>query len=621
MEWEEKGLWRNIGLLCGEASGNIVVIDFDGLTGYEMFKEKFPEFVYTKTVLSGSGLGMHVYFKVDLLPDSLQVMRAVIDGGELINVEIRSTGMAVLIPPSIHPESHKPYTVTIDLPMLQVSDLAKVVAWAKSLKPELEKDWQQPRTPTTYSGNLNPKLLEVVEHHFQSVPHKMNDGWINCSCPDASKHKNGDVHYSFGYNPAIGFGNCFGCGDMLLKDILPLIGIDSRDYGGIYEHREQEPQTQLDRVPTEAKVQQAQQPIPPASAPAPTGKPIKVVKRSERLTNYITRLTDYDTPVEHPPIIFPIRAMHQFGGLAEVVKPGKLIAIVGTSGGGKTSLLESMVDECLENHASCLVWSPEWKPDEFIERSVQRFGGPTMNDMYKHEMFIYEKQQGITNGFGKEMSLEKIQSASKAVKMLRKWKDEVGYLDMPFLTIDNLKKSIAATIASIDFKPRVLVIDYVQLFHALETDHNVTMYSLIMQIKTLCEVNNLVGIIASQVTKADTKGQKDGALLDAASARYVNDDAFNLFITINPDYDSFGNKLPSAVLSIAKSSMGGKNKVRVYVDWPKLQFAQDAHPYQGNLEPSTDEGKDEDQEPDEVEEKPKRKRRSNARPMEEWTQA
>lgn len=611
MEWESKGLWRNIGLLCGEASGNIVVIDFDGLAGYEMFKEKFPELVYTKTVLSGSELGMHVYFKVDLLPDSFQVMKAVVDGGELINVEIRANGMAVLIPPSIHPDSHKPYVVKIDLPMLQVPDLAKVVAWAKSLKPELEKDWQQPKTPTTYSGNLNPKLLEVVERHFLAVPHKMNDGWINCSCPDATKHKNGDVHFSFGYNPAIGYGNCFGCGDMLLKDILPLISIDSRDYGGIYEHKEQEPQTQLDRMPTEPKMEIAQPRIPPASTPVPTGKVIKVVKRSTQLSHYFQRISDPDMKVENPPIIFPITALHRLGGMAQIIKPGKLAGIIGLSGGGKTSLLETMVDGFLDDHASCLIWSPEWSGDEFVERAVQRYGGPTASEVYMHEKFISDQQRGISPSLGKELSSEQIKAASAALRMLRSWESEVGYLDDQFLTIGGLKESFAATLASLDFKPQVLVIDYLQLFHALEPNHFVTLYSMIMQIKALCGQYHMVGVLASQVTKADTKAKiNKNELLDASSARYVNDDAFNLFITINPDIDKItGENMPHGVLNVAKNSMGKKGKIRVGIDWPHLSFDKEAHMYQGKLETAIDPDEEKDQYDDE-EEKPKRRRKS-----------
>lgn len=594
IEWDHAELWQNIGILTGEASGNIVVVDFDGIAGYEMFKEKFPELVNTKTVASGSGLGMHVYFKCDLLPDGFEVLRAIIDGGELINVEFKANGGAVVIPPSIHPKTGKPYTVAIDLPMLQVSDLSRLAAWAKGLKPDFEKDWQKPKTiPTTPSGDLNPKLLEAIENYFLSQPHKMNDEWINCSCPDSSKHKHGDENFSFGYSPAIGYGKCFGCGDMNLKKLLPLIGMDARSYGGIYLRKEQEEPAPLDRIPTA----QAQPPIPPAASPAPIATSvIPVVKRSSRIDYYLKRVHDRDTPVESPPVVFPLRALHQLGGMAQIIKPGKAVGVVGLSGGGKTSLLETMVDGFLDDNTGCLVWSPEWTPDEFLERSTQRYSGPTATQLYLHEKFIADQQRGIKSKYGKELTPEQIQSADNAAMMLQRWDSEVGYLDSPFLTIGELKTKFASTLASLDFKPGVLVVDYLQLFHALEPNINVTLYSMIMQIKSLCGMFKMIPVLSSQVTKADTKGKvRKDELLDASSARYVNDDAFNLFITINPEYDSFGNKYDWAVLNVAKNSMGRPGKVRVGVDWAHLSFDQEPHAYQGKLEPEDENEEDKDE--------------------------
>src|ERR1044071_13540 len=101
-EWNDQGLWKNIAMVTGEASGNICVIDFDGLAGYEMFKTKFPELVETKTVATGSGLGMHVYFKCDLLPNSLSINKIVTEDGEILNIEFRADGRSVVMPPSIH---------------------------------------------------------------------------------------------------------------------------------------------------------------------------------------------------------------------------------------------------------------------------------------------------------------------------------------------------------------------------------------------------------------------------------------------------------------------------------------------------------------------------------------
>ena len=77
--WEISNLFQNIGMVCGEASNNTVVIDFDGLVAYEAFVAAFPALAETLTVATGSGNGMHVYYKVDLLPDSRAVMGILFD--------------------------------------------------------------------------------------------------------------------------------------------------------------------------------------------------------------------------------------------------------------------------------------------------------------------------------------------------------------------------------------------------------------------------------------------------------------------------------------------------------------------------------------------------------------
>lgn len=561
-EWEQKGWWSNIGMVCGAASKNTVVIDFDGLAGYELFKLAFPELVDTLSVLTGSGEGMHVYFSVDLLPDSIKVMNVPTqDTGELINIEFKSDGTQVVIPPSVHPDTLLTYEVYNSAPIMHLSNIAGIQAWAKSLQPQ---EWQPPKVRSQSTDRLNTSLLAAVEDHFRAQPHKIHGAWINCSCPNSNQHKHGDKTFSFGYNPD-GFGNCYVCGEMNLKTLLPLIGMDAAQFGGFYERSEYtERQSNYD-------VRQANPNISAVQG-------IPVVTRSSRLTSYINRMLDFETPLEHAPVPFPLKVLHQFGGMARVVKPGKLVGIVGVSGGGKTSLLETCVDGLLSAHVPALVWSPEWTADEFIERAVQRNGGISSADLYMHEIFIREYQHGIKDGVGKELSQEQIQEATAAVRTLRGYEEEVGYLDMPMLSIGYLQASIEATLKAIDFKPRVLVIDYVQLFHAMETSADLTMYNLLLRIKAICQQYQLVGIVASQVTKASSKDNTNGKLLDAYDARYVNDDAFNLFVTINPDYHEVTKeRLSSAVLNVVKNSMGRRGKVRVPVAWDRLLFSDKVH--------------------------------------------
>jgi hypothetical protein len=513
---------------------------------------------------------MHVYFKVELLPDSGAVMDIPLDGGELVNIELKADGKQVVIPPSVHPDTNNPYTKHINAPIMAVTDLSKVWTWAQSLKP---RDWQPPKQYTPGDGILNRRLIDAIAAHFRAQPHQMHGDWVNCSCPNAAAHKNGDKHYSFGFNERDGGANCYACGGLSLKAICGYIGINPADYGGIYESnlppvRQAAPPPPVTTLNGERRVIQQ-------------GDALPVVKRSDRLTTYLNRLTDFESPRPNAPIPFPMRVLHRFRGMAESCRAGKLLGIVGTSGGGKSSLLETMVDGWLSFHVPCLVWSPEWEADEFIERAVQRYGGPTTSELYLHEMYITERQRGIRDGIGVQMPTSRIEAAAQAVRTLRGWTEEVGYLDFPFLTIGHLMSSMEATLKAIDFQPRVLVIDYAQLLHALEPSPDLTMYNLLLRIKAICRHYGMVGVVATQVTKESAKGAAQGNILDSQSARFVNDDAFNLFITINPDRYPDGRLQNSAVLYVAKNSMGiSKQRVRVPVDWEHMTFADQLHPDQ-----------------------------------------
>lgn len=564
-EWDRAGLWRNIGMSCGVNSNNVVVIDFDGIAGYDLFVKQFPELENTLTVKTGSGNGMHCYYTVDLLPDSRGVMDIPIpDTGELVNIEFKSDGKQVVTPPSKHPETGNEYTTVKRVPILKISDLARVWEWAKSLKPN--QTWDAPKN-YSIEKNLNPKLLSAIQTTLEARGYSRHGEWINVSCPNTVQHKHGDRTPSFGFNTVDGGANCYVCGGMSLKELCGYIGINPLDYGGIYEKSEHFDIRQASpRVSPPARVQEVQL------------NPMPVVTRSSRIGSYIDRITDYDQKRDWTPIPFPFRALHKFGGLARVSRPGKLMGLVGVSGGGKTSLLETLIDGWLTLNIPCLVWSPEWTPDEFIERSIQRYGGPTMEETYLHEIWIDEQQRGIkSGGVGAELPATKIRTMTDAIHKMQSWSTEVGYLDMPMLTLGYLQEAIPATLEKLEFKPRVLAIDYVQLLHALEPDHDVTMYHLLMRLKAICQQHKLLGVIATQVTKDSARRQVDGQVMDGMAARYVNDDAFNLFITINPDRNSDGQFQDSAVLNVAKNSAGQRGKIRVPVAWDHMIFGDRPH--------------------------------------------
>ena len=58
--WDFRG--HNLGLRTGDKG--LVVLDFDGQAGYDLFIKGFPELLNTHTVQTGSGNGVHLYLTI-----------------------------------------------------------------------------------------------------------------------------------------------------------------------------------------------------------------------------------------------------------------------------------------------------------------------------------------------------------------------------------------------------------------------------------------------------------------------------------------------------------------------------------------------------------------------------
>lgn len=97
--WCEEDPNCGIGIVCGEVSDNLVVLDVDDVSFSNWLEKQASEFILEKTwtVRTGSGK-LHVYLRSRSLPPT-SVLKA---GGQRLG-EIRSDGAYVVAPPSIHP--------------------------------------------------------------------------------------------------------------------------------------------------------------------------------------------------------------------------------------------------------------------------------------------------------------------------------------------------------------------------------------------------------------------------------------------------------------------------------------------------------------------------------------
>lgn len=120
--WHSKGWLQNVGIVCGAISGNLVVIDLDGMPAVNEFEQAFPQLCKdTFAVQSGSGKGKHIYLYTNQFTHTTRTK----------GFELRSDGAYVVAPPSIHPDSKQPYIVVCDAPIRTVDNLEHVVAWIR----------------------------------------------------------------------------------------------------------------------------------------------------------------------------------------------------------------------------------------------------------------------------------------------------------------------------------------------------------------------------------------------------------------------------------------------------------------------------------------------------------
>lgn len=121
--WYYQQLLEGVAIVCGAVSGQLVVLDFDGLACVKEFQQVFPALCDTYTVLSGSRQGAHFYYFVDDLPPTTRTK----------GYELRADGHYVVAPPSPHPSGNR-YSVYGQSAILHLNTLAPVVAWIQAKK-------------------------------------------------------------------------------------------------------------------------------------------------------------------------------------------------------------------------------------------------------------------------------------------------------------------------------------------------------------------------------------------------------------------------------------------------------------------------------------------------------
>ena len=135
--FDEPEAGQSIGLVLGQISHNVVVVDLDGWDCVRLFQQRFPSLLNTYTVLTGSLGGLHLYYRPESLPDNINVRIAGAGG-----IEIRGNGQYVIAPPSPHLSGFA-YKVQSRVAIMRLEDMREISAWLGTLR-ESQQAEQQP---------------------------------------------------------------------------------------------------------------------------------------------------------------------------------------------------------------------------------------------------------------------------------------------------------------------------------------------------------------------------------------------------------------------------------------------------------------------------------------------
>lgn len=588
--WWGNGNNRNVGILTGHRG--LLVLDFDGQAGYQSFVQKFgKDYADTMTVETGSGNGMHVYYIVEEMPKSTG--QKSIPGGY---VEIKAHGRQVVVPPSIHPDTGALYQTVNAKQPARLHDINPVLDWILEHNPAPQLERTEATPPPDSDNDRHRKYALAALEGQRAMLAGTTAGGRNDALNTSAFVLAGFVAAGTLTQSEV---------RAALQDACMQNGLIADDGATAFEKTFnsgfRDGMGEPRYAPERRKEQRATLPGAPAYQ-APTiqiegGDEIespdvinigrtKLIKRSSMFSDLLNRVLDLDYTPGVPPVIFPLRSMHFLGGLARITTSGKVMAFVGSSGSGKTSALETLADAYVADGVPVMLWSPEWSPEEFAERALQRHGGPTQDALYLHDMAKWRAKQGRDYNFRDFLTDAQQQAASLAIRHMRGWETEVTFMQNTLMTVQEMAEVIAAarSIYKPEHMPRVLICDYAQLLKANEADQDdSSMYNMVQRFKALCVYYGLIGIMATQTLKSEarenindgdflgttvfnctknSRGKKGKVRLESDPARlriidrahhnqafddsahylgsqagrWINDDAFNLWVTINPEY-------------------------------------------------------------------------------------
>jgi len=203
----------------------------------EVALPRVQAFAIPPSLVVNSGHGLHLYWLLDQPTTDIQAVNAIHRGiAEVLQGDYLTAATAFRLLGSLNTKHgqivpcevlHSNWLRRYTLEEFSVYRLAAQALSRKEVsQSKSSTKWNKPVT-------LNPRMMQHVADILISRGYKWRDTWLNGTCPYAYRHKHADSNPSFGFNTATGYGYCFVCGSMLLKDVCAVLHIDPVGAGGL----------------------------------------------------------------------------------------------------------------------------------------------------------------------------------------------------------------------------------------------------------------------------------------------------------------------------------------------------------------------------------------------------
>lgn len=400
-------------------------------------------------------------------------------------------------------------------------------------------------------------FYEAIERALNVTAYE-SDGWSkSIKCP-LRQHEHDQDRPAGGWHKTKHIFYCHKCaassntGHVLAKDVANALGIDFREY-----------------------IPKRQQPLrlqPKKLTPDPVEPRVEkldgIYSWDQATEHVVDELLGEVESTFYDPIPMPFNSFSQFQGLAKMLLPRKMAAIVADSGDGKTSFIETLVDSWRKLGFSGILFGPEWSKEECVYRAIQRQGGPTYMQVIDHRAYYAAYKRGTPENRrpGRPLTDAETDRGITLAQEIECWPGKIWFVEKMSISVDQLierMSDIVVGCAQQGERISFFVVDYAQLLGTASE----RISEALSKIKSFCVDNDMVGVVASQVPKETGKDMASGnARLTHHAMQSARSDVFNLVLTINRELNEDARRSPYAAIRIAKNSLGTTGETTLFQD-------------------------------------------------------